>query len=41
MEWADNKIVQGWQEHEEPEDTVADMVEGYNILGYSEDIENG
>lgn len=38
---AENKIVQGWIEHEEPEDTVADMVEGYNILGYSEDIANG
>ena len=38
---SENKIVQGWIEHEEPEDTVADMVEGYNILGYSEDIENG
>ena len=36
-----NQIVQSWIEHEEPEDTVADMVEGYNILGYSEDIENG
>lgn len=36
-----NQIVQSWIEHEEPEDTVADMVEGYNILGYSEDVENG
>ena len=37
--WAetDTAIVQGWEEHEQPEDELTDAVTALETLGYTED----